>query len=85
MDVLIVLAVFAGLVWALWALGAHGLAVILGGCAVVTAIVEVVWTLGVKQSVSQEVGKLKQWKALTVIILIQAGAIGLGLHLWAMR
>ena len=85
MDVLLVLLVFAGLIGALWALGAHGLALILGGCAVVTAIVEGVWVWRFGLSASQEVGRLKRWKLLTVILLVEAGAVGLGWHLWAMR
>ena len=85
MDVLLVLLVFDVLVGLLWVLGAHGLAVILGGCAVVTALVEGFWVWRFGRSASQEVGRLKRWKLITVIILIEAGAIGLGVHFWAMQ
>ena len=85
MDVLLVLGVFAALVGALWGLGAHGLAVLLGGCALITALVEGVWVWRFGLSVSQEVGRLKRWRLLAIILLVEAGAIGLGFHLWAMR
>lgn len=85
MDAVWFLLAFAALVGAVWGLGAHGLAVILGGCAVVTALVELVWILVFHRSASQETGRLPRWKLLAVITLIEAGAIGLGLHLWAMR
>ena len=85
MDALIVLAVFSLLIGAIWSLGAHGFALLLGGGALVTTLVEGVWVWRFGLSVSQEVGRLKRWQLLTIILLVEAGAIGLGLHLWAMR
>lgn len=85
MDAVITLVIFAVLVGALWVLGAHGLALILAGCAVVTALVEFLWVLRKKQSASQEVGRLPRWKLLVVIVLLEAGALGLGVHFWMMR
>jgi len=85
MDAVIVLVVFAALVGAIWWLGAHGLAILLGGCAVVTAFVEGIWVWRFGLSVSQETGRLKRWQLLTIILLVEAGAVGVGVHLWAMR
>lgn len=85
MDALIVLVIFAVLIGSLWSLGAHGLALILAGCAVVTALVEGVWVWRFGLSASQEVGRLKRWKLLAVILLVEAGAIGLGIHFWKMQ
>ena len=93
LDALIFLVAFAGVTMALWLLGAHGLAVAFAGIAVVVAVVEAIWYFRFRRTISQEVGRL--WSAskvkfgkarlVGVLFLVSAGAVGLVLHLWAMR
>ena len=88
MDAVWFLAAFAGVTWALWLLGAHGLAIAFAGIGVWVALVEAFWYLRYQQTISQEVGKVwgkAKARFLGILLIVGAGAVGLLAHLWAMR
>ena len=88
MDALIFLAAFAVVTWGLWALGAHGLAVAFGGIGVWVAVVEGVWVLRYRRTISQEVGHIwgkSKARFIGVLLIVGTGAVGLLVHFLWMR
>ena len=82
------LAAFAGVTWVLWALGAHGLAVAFGGIGVWVALIEGVWVLRYRMSISQEIGRMwgkSKTRFIGVLLIVGTGAMGLLAHFLMMR
>ena len=75
-------------------MGAHGLAVIFGGCGVWAALVEAWWYFtrkdpkGKGDTVSKETGRIwgvSRLRFYAVLALLTGGSVGLVLHLYVMK